>query len=78
MKISVKVTPYAKTNEVFEDGCDLFGLPHFRVKTTAAAEDGKANEAVIELLAEFFGIKKNQIKISAGLTSRIKSIEIIK
>lgn len=78
MKISVKVTTNAKKNEVINDGFDLLGSQHFKVKTAAIAEDGKANKAVIGLLAEFFGTKKSRVKITSGLTSRTKIIEIAK
>ncbi len=76
-KISVKVTPHAKKNEVIEDGQDLFGLRHFTVKTTQPPEDGKANKAVIELLSEFLDVKKSQVRITSGLTSRNKMVEIL-
>lgn len=75
-KISVKVIPNSKKNEVIDEGCDLLGLRHFKVKTTQAPEDGKANKAVIELLAEFFDVKKKQIQINYGEASRTKIIEI--
>ena len=77
MKISVKAIPGARKNEVIDEGQDLLGLRHFKVKTSVVPEDGKANKAVIELLAEFFGVKKNQVQIKSGLTSRTKIIEII-
>lgn len=76
MKLSVKVIPGARKNEVIDEGQDLLGLRHFKVKTTVVPEDGKANKAVIELLAEFFGVKKSQVRIVSGLTSRTKIVEI--
>lgn len=72
----VKVIPSAKKSEVTEETTDLFGLRHFKVKTTQIAEDGKANQVVIELLAEFFAVKKNRLRIASGLTSRSKIVEI--
>jgi uncharacterized protein len=47
-----------------------------KVRVTAAAIDGKANQAVIELLAKHFKIKKTSIKIIRGETSRDKIIEL--
>ena len=40
------------------------------------AEDGKANEAVIALLAREFGIAKSRLSIARGLTSRNKVIAL--
>lgn len=78
MKISVKVIPGAKKEEVIDEGCDLLGMHHFKVKTSAIAEDGKANKAVIELLAKFFAVKKNAVKIISGEKARNKLFKIDK
>jgi len=40
------------------------------------AVDGAANEGLIKVLAEHFGVRKNQVTIEAGFTSRIKRVEI--
>ncbi|HLF18132.1 MAG TPA: DUF167 domain-containing protein [Candidatus Omnitrophota bacterium] len=37
---------------------------------------GKANRALIETLAGYFGVKKHQIQIIKGLKSRLKTINI--
>ena len=67
---NVRVTPRARQNKVVENGDVL------RVYTNAAPEKGKANAAVIELLAKHFGVAKSQIKIVRGDTTRDKFIEI--
>ena len=43
---------------------------------TAPAVDGKANKALVELLAEEFKVRKSQISIIKGLKSRHKTINI--
>ena len=59
MRIIVKVKPKSKINEVSRqiDGS-------FLVKTTAPAKENKANEAVIELLAQELGIAKSLLRIT--------------
>ncbi len=47
-----------------------------KVKLSAPAEKGKANDALIDLLCEIFGIKKNQISILTGHTNPVKRIQI--
>jgi len=37
--------------------------------------DGAANAALIEFVAEQLGIAKSRVRISAGLTSRRKTVE---
>ncbi|MBP9765347.1 DUF167 domain-containing protein [Candidatus Babeliales bacterium] len=42
----------------------------------SAPQDGKANKEIVQLLSEKLGIKKSEIEIVAGLTSRKKKIAI--
>ncbi len=76
MKLSIKVTPKANKNQVVEDIIDLLGQRILKVKVNQPPEDGKANKAVVELLAEYFKVKKNSVRIISGETSRNKIFEI--
>jgi len=69
-KLNVKVIPNAKQNKLVEEPGRL------KVYLTAPAVEGKANEALIEFLAEHFKIKKNKISIVRGEKSREKIVEI--
>ncbi len=72
MKIFVSVKPGAKREEVKSaDGT------HITVWVHARAHDGKANEAVIQMLAGHFGVASSRIKIVTGYASRQKIIEIL-
>ena len=70
--LSVRVQPGAKRS-VF-DG--VWNDTHVKIALRAPAVDGKANEALIDFLSEFFKIKKKQIFIVTGQTSRCKVILI--
>ena len=70
--IKVKVFPGAGKNGVAGWNGD-----ELKVKTCAQPEKGKANNAVIEILAEHFGVKKSSVQILRGHTSRHKVVEII-
>ncbi|MBU1083569.1 MAG: DUF167 domain-containing protein, partial [Candidatus Omnitrophica bacterium] len=48
-----------------------------RVYVNAAPDKGKANKAVIALLAEEYGVRKKDVIIVKGKTSRKKLIEIV-
>lgn len=72
MKISIKVKTNAKENKVEK----MEGL-NYIVKVKTAPIEGKANEAIIKALSEFFGIPKSNITIKSGLTSKQKIVEII-
>ena len=67
---NVRVTPHAKQNKVVENDGVL------RVYTTVAPENGRANSAVVELLADYFDVAKSGIKIIRGQTSRDKVVTV--
>jgi uncharacterized protein (TIGR00251 family) len=66
----------AKKNEVVADEIDLFGERILRVRISQPPEDGKANKALIKLLAEYLQVKKNSLTIIAGEKSTHKIVEI--
>lgn len=70
MKIRVKVTANSKSEEVVKEG-DMF-----LVRVKEPAKEGKANGAVIKLLADYFRVPQRQISISSGFGSRNKVIDI--
>ena len=70
MKIQVKVKPSSKTEELNREG------DSFIVKVKEPPKEGKANQAVIKLLAEHFYVPQSQVKILSGFKSRNKVIEI--
>jgi uncharacterized protein (TIGR00251 family) len=47
-----------------------------KVRLAAAAQDGKANAALIEFLAGHYGVPKRSVRITAGLKSRRKRVVI--
>jgi len=71
MRVSVKVQPKASKEEVIEgdDGS-------LKVYLKAVPTDGKANKALIEILARYYKVKKAAIQIVTGKTTRNKIVEI--
>ena len=69
--LSIRVTPRAKRNTVtkMKDGS-------VKVYVTAPPEDGRANEAVVETIAEWLGVKRRQVTIVSGATSRNKLVRL--
>lgn len=49
-----------------------------KVRLAAPAHDGKANRALIEFLAEYYGVPRRNVRITAGLKSRQKRVVIAK
>ncbi len=69
--ISVKVVPRASREEIvgWRDG-------ELRLRVTAPPQDGRANAAVIALLAAALGVRKSAVTIAAGHAAPHKRVEI--
>jgi hypothetical protein len=70
MIIKIKVIPRAKKELIKEEGGVL------KVYVIAPPEDGRANEAVVKILAKHFDVAKNCVRIVKGETGRNKIVEI--
>lgn len=67
--VTVDVHAGARRNEVRLDEKGVF-----KVAVTQVPEKGKANRAVLERLADFLDVRKSQLELLAGETSRHKKI----
>ena len=74
--ITLHVIPKASRNEIVGWVNRADGGKALKVKVTAPPEDGKANEAVIALLAKFWDCPRRDISLESGATSRHKTIKI--
>jgi uncharacterized protein (TIGR00251 family) len=73
--LRVRLTPRAGTNRI--DGLEQApDGAHVRVRVRAVPEDGKANTALMELLAEAIGVPKSSLSIASGAASRLKTVRI--
>ncbi|HEX6119628.1 MAG TPA: DUF167 domain-containing protein [Dongiaceae bacterium] len=77
----LRVTPKAKRSQIGglsdePNGGPMGEGPALKVAVTAPPEQGKANAAVIALLAEEWGVAKSAISVVAGATGRRKLVEI--
>lgn len=71
MKIIVKAKPGAKEDKI--EKVDEF---NYTVYVKASPIDGKANAAIIKLLASHFDISQSLVEIISGHMARTKVIEI--
>ena len=71
MRFTVRVTPRARQRRL-EQAAD----GTWRALVPEPPEDGRANAALIELLAEHFDVPKRSLRIVRGHTSRQKLIEL--
>ncbi|PJA87129.1 MAG: YggU family protein [Candidatus Moranbacteria bacterium CG_4_9_14_3_um_filter_42_9] len=71
MRIYVKVSPRSSKNEVVK-----ISEGEYKVKLTAPPVDGKANDMLIKILAEYFNVSKSSVQIVGGKTAKIKIVDI--
>ncbi len=77
MKIEVRVKPGAKTEKVEAPVAQLFGGSEpYKVSVREPAKEGRANDAVIRVLAKHFKVPASQVRILRGTLSRNKLVEI--
>lgn len=70
MKITVKVKPNSKKQEIkVEDEI-------YTAYLNSPPIEGKANEELIEALADYFNVSRSKIKIISGHKSKIKIVDI--
>lgn len=69
-KVTVRVTPNANADAVQLGGT----VAALSVRTTAPPEDGKANEAVLQLLAFALNQPRSSLTLVRGATNRVKLV----
>jgi uncharacterized protein (TIGR00251 family) len=70
--LKIKVEPRSSRSGI----AGMYG-DSLKVKLTSAPVDGKANKELIALLAKELGIKKRDVEILSGETSKNKVVKLI-
>ena len=72
LSLCIRVQPNAKK----EGFAGIWNNTRLKIALKAPAVDGKANEALIDFISDFFHLKKSSIFIMTGQTSRSKIVTI--
>lgn len=77
MRFYVRLTPKGGRDglEGWASGAD--NQLYLKARVRAVPEDGKANAALLTLLAKELDVRKADIEIVSGQTARLKAIEIL-
>ena len=69
--LSIKVKPGARHSALTQqaDG-------QWLAEVAAAAVDGKANDALLALVAKHFGLRRAQVQLKSGAASRHKRVSL--
>ena len=76
IKLSVRVVPKARSNEIEGWHQDEKGVDELKIRVTAVPEKGQANKAVIDILSKSLKIGKSKVTIIQGETCRNKKFLI--
>lgn len=74
--LNIRVTPKASNTGLAGFGADSKGQAYLKVRVTAVPEKGKANKAVLALLAKALGMAKSRLFVVSGEGDRNKVIGI--
>ena len=69
--LSVRAQPGARKAGVMGEQAGAL-----KVAVTAPPEDGRANQALTELLRDWLGLKRSQVELASGTTNRNKQFLI--
>lgn len=72
MKFFITAKPNAKHTSV-----ERIDATHLKVSVKEPPVDGKANDAVLREVANFFDVPFSQVRLKSGASSRRKIIEVL-
>lgn len=75
-RLQVRLTPRASTDEIDGWSEGPSGEPFLRARVSAPPADGRANQALVALLAAALDVAPTRIRIVSGSTSRWKWLEV--
>jgi len=76
LRFAVRLTPNGGRDAIDGIEADGEGETHLKVRVTAMPEKGKANKALILLIAKSLRIPKSSISLVSGETARKKILRI--
>lgn len=73
MRLALRVQPGARRTAL------LARLPggEWKVAVSAPPVEGRANEAVVELMSDLLGVRRSQVTLVRGTSARSKVVEVL-
>lgn len=75
-RLFIRLTPKSAKDGIDGWAEDDKGRRYLKIRVRAAPIEGRANDALIALLAKSLNVPKSRLSLVAGDTSRLKQVEI--
>ncbi|WP_138381042.1 DUF167 family protein [Luteithermobacter gelatinilyticus] len=76
VRLAIRLNPNAARNDLGPLERRADGSWHLKARVTTAPEGGRANAALMKLLAKTFRLPVSKISVASGATNRNKQIDI--
>jgi uncharacterized protein (TIGR00251 family) len=76
VRVAIRLSPRATADRLLAIAADAAGGRVVKVSVTAPAEGGRANEALLKLLARAWRLPRRDLSIITGSTSHNKAIRV--
>lgn len=76
VRVALRVTPRAGRDRIEGLTEDADGRVALKLSVAAAPEDGKANTAVLKLLAKAWGVPRTALSVASGAGARRKIVHV--
>ena len=74
--VDIRLTPKSAADRIEGMVTDAAGRAFLKARVRAVPEDGKANAALLKLMAKTIGVPKSAVTLVAGHTSRMKTLRV--
>lgn len=76
LRVAIRLSPRARTDRLVTVAAAAGGGHVLKATVTAPAKGGRANEALLQLLARTWALPRRDLSIIAGSTSRNKTVRV--
>jgi uncharacterized protein len=76
LRVAIRLSPRARSDRLLGIAATAGGGRVVKASVTAPARDGRANEALLRLLAQAWRLPRGDLSIVAGITSRNKTVRV--
>ena len=76
IELHLRLTPKSARDAIEGVETAADGRSHLKARVRAVPEDGKANKALVRLVAKEMGLPASAVEIVAGETARLKTLRL--